>query len=222
MIYPSLTSTDKNQITINFDQINKLNIDTVCLFLTCLEKEERTDLFERLKKSSITNIPFVHLRSDMDEFEIEYLINNFNTQVFNIHSQNNHPLQYDLSKYKNQIFVENTFGEFDEETIKKFAGICIDFTHLENFRRKDKAIYNKQISQIEKYQCRCGHVGAIKGKPIFDEKLNRLHYDLHYLENMSEVDYLVKYKKYYPEFMVLELENSIEQQLEIIKYLIKI
>lgn len=221
MIYPSLTSTDKNQIKVGLEQVNKLKLDCVCIFLTGLVKEERTVLFEQLKQSSVTNIPFVHLRSDMDEMEVDYLIKNFKTQVFNIHSKNSHPLKYDLSKYKDQIFIENTDSEFDEETVKQFAGICIDFSHLEHFRKADEVIHNKLISQIEKYPCKCGHIGAIKEKPRFSEELKKFRYDFHYVDNLSEVDYLFKYKKYFPEFMALELENNIEKQLEIIEYLNK-
>ncbi len=219
MFYPSLTSTDKSQIPINLAQITKLNIKSICLFLTCLEKDERAALFDQLKKSPIVNIPFVHLRSDMDGFEIDYLIKNFNTQIFNTHSQKEHPIKYDLSKYKNQIYIENTSGEFDEETIKDFAGICIDFSHLEHARKANETIYNKLISQIEKYPCRCCHISAIKEKPVFDKEQNGLRYDYHFLEEMAEIDYLIKYKKYFPEIMALELENTIEKQLEIINHL---
>lgn len=227
MLYPSLTSTDKNKININFDQINKLNIDTICLFLTCLEKEERNSLYQKLKQSSIINIPFVHLRSDMDELEMEYLINNFNTKVFNIHSLKIHPLTYDLSKYKNKIFVENTLGKFDEETIKLFAGICIDFSHLEHYRITEEETYNKLISQIEKYPCKCGHVSAIKQTPFFDERIQKFHHDFHFIDKgaslnkdapWTEIEYVFKYNKYFPQYLALELENTIEEQLEIIKY----
>jgi hypothetical protein len=219
MFYPSLTSTDKKQIETNLDLINKLNVTSVCLFLTCLEKNERTSLYEKLKQYSILNIPFVHLRSDVDVLEIEYLIENFSTKVFNIHSQQIHPLKHDLSKYKSQIYIENDLGEFDEKSVKEFAGICIDFSHLEHFRKSDPVVYNKLISQIEKFPCKCGHVSAIKEKPVLDEKYNRLHYDFHYMEKISEMDYIIKYKKYFPQFLALELENNIEEQLKIINYL---
>ena len=41
----------------------------------------------------------------------------------------------------------------------------------------------------------------------------------HWLNSMSEMDYLLGYQDFFPEIMALEMENSLAKQLEVIDYL---
>ena len=204
------------------EEIKKLGLKEIALFPTALVREERYELYEELKKLSLERIPFVHLRTDMEVEEIDYLVENFKTEIFNIHTTINWPLLHDYSKYAKQIFIENGGQTVPtEEELNKFAGLCIDFSHWENNVILGDVEYDKQMKErIQKYIVGICHLSVIKEEPIPDRFNDReLQYDSHLLEKTQELDYLKKYAQYIPAVCAIELENSIEQQLEVKQYL---
>ena len=218
-IFPSITTISSNWRE-KIKEIVKLGLREVCLFPTCLEKSEREELYKLLEKTKIEKIPLVHLRHDMNSEELDYLMKNYQTEVFNTHTERKYPFLYNLDKYKNIIYIENTSLPLDEEEIKNFAGVCIDFSHLEINRVLNRERYKNDIEILEKYPCGCNHISAIKKIP-FREK-NKVEYDdFHYLEDLSELNYLKKYPaKYFSSIIAIELENNIEEQLKAKNYLI--
>jgi len=213
-IYPTLTSTEKGNIDKYVKEINSLKIKEICLFLTGLEKTERKELYRKLEETCLEKIPFVHLRSDMNSEELKYLIGKYKTKIFNIHSEKQYPLENDLSKYIKQIYIENIFSELDEKEIQKFAGICIDFSHLEKMRLISPDIYNHNLEIINKYPFGCAHISAFKS---LDNPVTN-----HFAEQKSDFDYLKRYKPLFPEICAIELENSISDQLSFIDYIYSI
>ena len=208
-------------------EICNLNIKEIAIFPTCLDREEREELYKLLENSPVRKIPFVHLRGDMQAKEIEYLIKNYGTEVFNMHSEKEYPYPEDCLKFKEKICIENVYYPLDEEEVKKFSGICIDFSHLEN----DRWLYGKKfehnIQVIEKFSVKCNHISAIRKEVWLDSKSkyykHNVRYDSHCLKELSELDYLKKYPlKYFSRYIAIELENSIKEQLEIKNYLEKI
>lgn len=204
------------------EEVKALGLKQVALFLTCANPEERQEIYEFLKDTKIKEIPFVHLRTDMTKDEIDYLIKNYHTQAFNIHSNKEFPYPKDIKRYKNMVYIENVYGALDENEIKQFAGICLDFSHLEEDRRFTPDLYAKNIVMIEKYGCGCNHLSPAKsahfkneGEISAGEKKYPKEQHPHFLNDLSQLDYLKGYpKKYFSKFPALELENSIEEQLE--------
>ncbi len=189
----------------------------VCLFLTVVDFQERKKIYQELEKTDIKSIPFVHLRNDIKAEEIDFLIKKYNTEVFNTHSQKEFPFVYDISKYKNKIYIENVHYKIDEKEIKEFAGICLDFAHLENDRIFKKEKFDHDIKLIKKYPIGCSHISCIKKEKRKDKEIFR--HDFHHFEDLSEFDYLKKYSSLFAPFNALELENSIEEQLKAKKYI---
>ena len=76
---------------------------------------------------------------------------------------------------------------------------------------------------LKKYGCGLWHVGAIK-KEMISNLGDRIggFYDCHWLGDLSELNYLTRYKRWLPGVVVIELENSISEQLKIKKYLEKL
>jgi hypothetical protein len=223
---PSLTTVTMNAGVGNWmamiEDIKRLKLTEIGLFPTVLEKNERYKLYEELKKTSIENIPFVHLRGqDMDLEELDYLVENFHTEVFNIHTTVTWPVAFDYSKYAKQIFIEN--GKFvpTEEELDKFGGLCIDFSHWENMVKLGNVEYDQAMKdRISKYPIGVCHLSIIKDE-IFPNpfKPEILQYDSHEMEKLSEYDYLKKYVEYLPAISAIELVNPIEQQLDVKTYL---
>jgi hypothetical protein len=157
----------------------------------------------------------------MDVWELDFLVNEFKTEVFNTHTQREYLLSFNLDKYKDRIYIENTYLPLDEKEINEFAGICLDFSHLDNDRRFRENVYENNIKMIEKYGCGCNHISPQKSFPFLDKKErdpNLKH--PHFFDNLSEFDYLKNYpKRYFSPYLAVEIENSIKEQLGVIKYI---
>ncbi len=218
-----LTTTSASNWKDKIREIIKFNIKEVSIFPTTLKHDERKELYELLENSPIEVIPHAHLRSDMDIKEINYLKRRFKTKVFNIHSEKEYPLVYNLSAVKSLIFVENTILPGKEE-FEKFGGICIDFSHWhDEALRKNKRYDNMMHDFVKKYKIGCCHISAIKNKPIPDAVIKHcLVYASHKLDDLSEIDYVKKYNNYIPDIVSIELENSFEEQIKVKEYLEKI
>lgn len=222
-IYPSVTSTTKNWREL-IKEVKNLGLTEICFFPTNLTSKERREAYQLLDQTQIKKIPLVHLRHDMNEEEIKYFTEKYKTEIFNIHSQlySHCIFKIDLKKYKN-IYLENVLSPLDEET-KNFAGICLDTAHLEHQRLVKSDLFNNWIECLNKFPVGGAHLSAISQKPCFIEVEGSkiFGYDSHKYTKLSELDYVKRYKKYLPEIIALELENSISEQLEAIKYLEKI
>ena len=221
-ILPTITTITPGAWREKIKEVQKLKLKEIALFPTCLNQAERKALYQLLKETNIKSIPLVHLRSDMEEGELAYLIKNYQTKVFNTHTWREYSISANWAKYQNLIYIENTHQRLDEEEIKKFAGVCLDFSHLENDRLLHQDIYEHDIKLIQRYPLGCGHISAIKTAPVSDRK-SKLGYDSHDFENLSEFEYLKRYPlKYFPELIAVELENSLEDQLKAKEYIIKL
>ncbi|PIP23105.1 MAG: hypothetical protein COX37_00425 [Candidatus Nealsonbacteria bacterium CG23_combo_of_CG06-09_8_20_14_all_39_17] len=222
-IIPAITTTSGSDWRGKVKEVINIGLEEVCLFPTCLEKKERQELYQLMEKTKIKKILFVHIRGDMDLEELDFLIERFGTQVFNIHSQSEYPMIYDYSKYKDILFIENTFSPLNEEELKNFGGICLDISHLENDRFFKKERFEHNVEVLEKYTIGCNHISCISEDIRIDEVEKCPRRDSHFLKNLSDLDYLKKYPlRYFSPFIALELENSLEEQLKAKDYIAEI
>ncbi|MFH1744990.1 MAG: hypothetical protein ABH881_02360 [bacterium] len=118
-ILPAITTLKGSNWREKINEINKLKLDETALFLTGIDAKARRALYKMLEKSTIKQIPFVHLRSDMELWELDYLTQNYHAQIFNTHSQAEFPFKYDLSKYQKMTFIENTCTAYDAKEIEQ-------------------------------------------------------------------------------------------------------
>lgn len=245
-IYPSITTTRGSNWRKQICDIKKLSLKEICLFPTCLDMKERKRLYRLLKGTPIKRIPLVHLRNDMELWELDYLVKNYKVKAFNIHPLSRYPIINDFSKYKEKIYIENFRQPLNEKEIKQFKGICIDFSHLEYSRLCYPKDYRHNLRLIKKYPHDYAHISAVKYKRCtatfelgslahhenkfspglaakYKSDVDKKCYSLHYLGDLSELDYLKRYlSKYRPSVIAIELENSIAEQLQIKKYILKL
>jgi hypothetical protein len=108
--------------------------------------------------------------------------------------------------------------------LEEYGGLCVDFAHWEGEKLKGNTEYVQKMDHlVKKIKIGCAHISAIKNEPtpiVIDA--TKREYDSHVLGNLSELNYLKKYKAYFPEIMSIELENPIAEQLEAKKYTEKI
>ncbi len=219
-LLPAITTIYNLKWQEKIAEVKKLKLKEICVFLTCLNSKKRRELYKLIKETKIKEIPFLHLRSDMELWELDYFVENYGTQIFNIHSQVEFPLDYDYSKYKDSIYIENTSHPYNKEEIKNFGGICLDLAHLENGRISAKEKFEHNTKIIKRYPIGCNHISAIK-KTACANEIGKVTYDSHSLEDFSELDYLKKYPStYFSSFIAIELENSITEQLKARDYII--
>ncbi len=202
-------------------EIDVLGLEKVAIFPTCLNKEQRQEMYGLLEKTKLKEIPFVHIRSDMSVDELDYLQQKFKTKVFNIHTTRQYPLTYDLSQYKKFLFVENTWP-WDENEIKNYAGVCLDFSHLQDAQLLRSSDYENNLEILKKYPVGCNHISAI-GKEItyYDGKDGKMPFhSKHFFNDLSQFDYLKQYpKEFFSKFCAMEVENSLQEQLKAIDYI---
>ena len=204
-------------------EIDELHIERVAVFPTCLDKEQRQEMYDLLEKTKIKEIPFVHIRSDMALDELEYFVKRFKTQAFNTHTEKQWPLQHDLSKFKEIIFIENAGFPLDAEEIKSFAGICLDFSHLENDRIMSPERFKAQEKLLYQHKIGCNHIAAILKEKQQTEDGEGISFDRHYFKSLDEFDYLKKYpQEWFSQFCAIELENSLAEQLKVIDYIVNL
>ncbi|MFA6227896.1 MAG: hypothetical protein WC668_01785 [Patescibacteria group bacterium] len=221
IILPSITTTRHANWRQMISDCDSLGIKETALFLSALPAEEHEKLYEALKQSNIKSIPFVHLRSDMPPEEVDYLIDNYGAKMFNIHSQKQFYLKYDLSRFKSMIYLENTNNSITDE-IGEWAGLCLDVSHHENKRLLGLPLYREVAELLKKYPVGCWHLNAIGPEPIVKIEDDDYGYDKHNFENLSEFDYCVRYREYLPKYIALELENTIAEQLKAKEYVTKL
>lgn len=219
-----LTTTPASDWREKTREIDKFGIKEIALFPTFLKtKKEREELYGLLEKTGLESIPHVHLRPEnMILEELDYFVKKYNTEVFNIHSPREFPLNYDYSRYKKIIYLENTdFIPNEKEIIELGNGLCIDFSHWENGIKKNNEEYNNFHELAKKYSVGCCHISGISNE-LFPYKYCKPSYDIHTVNNLSELNYIKKYIKYLPDIISIELENSFEEQLKVKEYLEKI
>lgn len=217
-LLPSITTITPGGWCKKVKEIDRLKLRTVALFPTCLDKKTRRRLYAALEKTKLKIIPFVHLRAgDMGVDEIAYLIRRWGTKAFNVHS----PRQYAVGeavekKYHGKIFLENTDYFWDENEIRRFAGLCLDFAHLESDRLSGNLKYWRLgLRLINKYPVGCGHISAVRAYTHYDRDRREQRHDFHAFEKLSDFDYLRRFPvRAFPHYAALELENPLAEQLQ--------
>lgn len=202
-------------------EIDELDLEKAALFPTFLELEQRKEFYALLEKTCLKRVPFCHLRSDMEFWELDYLIEKWKCSVFNLHTQREYPFQHDYLKYKSMLYIENVYFDFDEKEISSAAGICLDFSHMENDRVLHPEKFEKRKKVLEKYGIGCNHISAVRQKPYKDEN-GYMIVSSHFMKSLEDLNYLKHYPHhYFSQFCALELENSLKEQIEAIEYILK-
>ncbi len=209
-------------------EIEKFQIKEIAFFPTFLKKKERQKLYWLLEETCLEKMPHVHLRDDMDEEEISYFVERFSTSRFNIHcNMKAFKVLENLSSFwREKIFLENQWEISQDflEMLNLCGGLCIDFSHWEEFGfYKNNQGYDQFSDLARKYQIGCCHISAVrklgKIKKALATNFNLFQIADHTFCSLEEFEYLLKYQQYLPDIISLELENSLEEQILVKNYL---
>jgi hypothetical protein len=176
-------------------------------------------------------MPHVHLRDDMEAWELDLFVRKYGAQAFNVHNFISDKLFKILKdpNYVKMVFVENC-EEIDERfmnVLGEFAGICLDVVHWADigliYKNPSYANFEKLL---EKHEIGCSHVSALTGK--VDKCVHYItgkEYEFqssHFIDDLSQLNYVKKYVNYLPKYVSIELENPFVEQLEAVEHLKKI
>ncbi len=224
-----LTTTPGSDWKEKTNEIVKYNLKEVALFPTFLKIKDRKKLYQLLEKTPLQNIPHVHLRDDMEDWEIKYFLKKYKTQVFNIHSKEKDALYLEKNpSLSSRFFVENAdiLPKSFFELVERCGGVCLDVSHFYDFGvlQKEKT-YQGFLEFLKKTKVGCCHISAIQENPTVQTNLGSgkktIAYSKHFLHKLTELNYVREYRSYLPEIISIELENSFEEQLEFKEYLRK-
>lgn len=218
-LLPGLTSTKKERIPPFLEAMQRFETKRIALFPTCLTPGERRSLYQQLERFEGLAIPHVHLRSDADEAEMQYLSDRFGTEAFNIHPQaSEHPFSNLPERFAKRIFVENTNIAPEDAEVRACGGLCPDFSHWENAKLMGRTAHTRQMDRLVRaFSSGCCHLSAVRpGNP---NDYNG-EWDHHEFSSLEDFSYLARYKEFLPRrWASLELQNSLEEQLSAVEYL---
>lgn len=190
----------------------RLGIQRFALFLTGLKLAERTECYRLLLQHRLRHeaeIPFVHARSDMHPDEFRFLMGEFGTDRFNLHRHGQRPLEHELPPgLRERIYIENAW-HLQASDLDGFAGICLDFSHLEAVMYEEPEEYAALEALLDRFPIGANHVSAFK---LRARGLGRR--DRHRVSDPDDLDYLAGFpRRYFAKYVALELTNPLGQQL---------
>ena len=192
----------------------RLGLARVALFLTGLNPVQRKTLYQLLLSQRLRHefaIPFVHARGDMHSDEYRFLMGEFGAERFNLHRRRQQPHEHDLSKeLRSRIYIENAW-HLEQADLKGFAGICLDFSHLEAVMYEEPKEYPMLEGLLDRFPIGANHVSAF----LLERSQNNRR-DRHFTTSPGDFDYLSGFpRRYFGKFVALELSNPLEEQLTV-------
>jgi sugar phosphate isomerase/epimerase len=221
----STVGVRKNRLEESLAEVVELGLTEIGVFMTGVavpEREEAYRLIRRFLVGHTVRVPFVHARTDMKEEEYRFFEDELGTEWFNIHPLREWPLHYTYSKRLNgKILIENIEGGLTDEDLEGFGGICLDLSHLENYKyRLQTNVYRSIDTVLRSHPIRANHISAVYDTSHYDEYTKAQDFAVHFAEDLSNLDYVKRFPaEYFAPLVVLELQNSLIEQLALARHL---
>jgi len=214
-IFLSITGEKNIDWQAKLKELDQLKIRKAAVFLSAFDRKERDHFYRFLLRSSIKSVPFVHLRDDVSKEEIQFFINKFKTDHFNIH-ESDFKLLDQWKGFWNKLYLEMNYDSKISKNVKvrRIGGFCVDLAHLKSaIARGAKEAHYVHLRK-DKIKFACNHLGG-----YCPEKMR----DLHTVASLKDFDYLTTLPKYvFGKVIALEINNSIKEQIVFKKHIGKL
>ena len=214
-IIPSITTSNFEITDIQVEELKKLDVKKIGLFLTGMHfHSDRMNLIKTLHSIGGITCPLVHVRIDSKPEELEFCLEHFNTQFFNLHAiHEDNFIKSDIYKFKDKMLAENS-RMLTKKQVDSFAGICLDLSHYFEDSFRNKEVVEDIQHAIKHHPIYCNHISAVR-------KDKKNWYSEHIGNYNSDFDYLKKIPGEYfgTVCSCMELETSITKQLNLIAYI---
>lgn len=214
-IFPTITTCPSFSWRHKLLEVQRLGLTEISVFPTFITLAERKKLYAELDKSSIKWVPHVHVRSDFEVWEFEFFWKRFKTRSFN-HHENYYRDALRWRPYMKNLYIEFNYDNMlaHKTDLSFTSGLCVDLAHLWSAKALGRIEFEIQDKYASKHGVGCNHLNGFT--PHFKR-------DMHYVSDKHSFDYLKEIpKKFFGKIISLELNNSIEKQLEYKKYIEKI
>jgi|GEM_PF-2401546 len=221
-----LTTTGISQWRDKVSEIKQLNIAQAALLPTALKQAERQNLYRLLEESGLATLPCVQLAADSTVEEIDYLVSRFKTQALTCYADTaGYALLDRLPKYNSMIFVENFASETADKLFSadyfakhQVSGLCVNLANLAELGRTAKRHHKTVSAFMNKYPVKVSVVSGVKTSVWF-KMFNKTYVDRS-LDSLNDLAYLKQTAvNYLGRWVVMDLENSFLEQVEIKKFL---
>jgi hypothetical protein len=147
----------------------------------------------------------------MQPDEYRLLMDEFNANRFNLHRSSQRPIEHPLSpEVLSRIYIENAW-RLEASDLAGFAGICLDFSHMEAVMYEEKTYYPVLEGLLERFPVGANHVSAFKLRPQANWRRDR-----NFVSEPDDLDYLAGFpRRYFAKYVAIELTNPLEEQLSI-------
>jgi len=203
----SVAGAGKNSLLSKIKEINQRKITRACLFLTMVDKTERRQVYQALLKSTIKEIPLVHLRNDMSLEEVLFLEEHFHPTYYTIHA-NSFRYLFKWLGFKKRLYLETSNSEkiLDITKVEIVGGFCVDLAHFKIEEKRQSPQYKYQMSYAKQSRLFvCNHLNGYSYFRIKDLHLIRRSRDLSYLKTLPSF--------IFGKIIALEMKNPIREQL---------
>lgn len=197
-------------------EINRRQIAQAGLFLTQVNKSERRRVYQALLKSTIKEIPLIHLRNDMSGEEVRFLKDNFHPTYYTIHKSSFRYL-YKWSGFKKKLYLEfsGRLGKVPPFRLDTIGGFCVDLAHYKIGETCQSDEFKYQLARRKnKKLFACNHLNG------YDPRINNCNHlpkadrDFAYLKTLP--------RHIFSPLIALEMENPIKEQLAWRKKILKL
>lgn len=195
-------------------EIEKLKIREAALFLERFDLKQRKKIYAALSVSHLKKIPMIHIKNDMERWELEWLAKKYDNPFFTIHEDGFVHMHKWRGFYK-KLFLELNYNNkvAPYVNVAKVGGFCIDLSHFKSAEERWAKEFEYVLKRKKTARFACNHLNG------YSVKQNR---DLHKIKSLKEFDYLTTLPHFiFSDVIGIEAENSIAEQLEFKKYLVK-
>ncbi len=214
-IFPTVTTCPRFSWRYKLQEIKRLGLKEVSVFPTFMLRQEREKFYQEFDKSGIKWVPHLHVRDDFKLWEFEYFWKKYKTRYFN-HHENFYRDALRWQPYMKNLYIEFNYDNMmaHKTDLSYTAGLCVDFSHLWAAKQRGRIEFEIQDKYASTHGVGCNHLNG------YSEKRRC---DLHYVSDKHQLDYLKEIpKKFFGKIISLEMNNSIEKQLEYKSYIEKI
>ncbi len=196
-------------------EIEKFKIDRASLFLEQFStKIQRKKIYKAILESRIKEIPLIHIRNEMDKDELSFLLKKFKNPYLTIHESGFKYFKKWGGLHRN-LYLEMNYdnkisGNVD---VKKIGGFCVDLAHFKTSEERWTKEFLYESSKNKRY-FRCNHLSGFSFKDNRDVHLPKSKKDFNYLKTLP--------KFIFGDVIAIEIYNSIAEQLEFKKHIIKL
>ncbi len=212
----SLTGDSEKHWRDKINEINDLGLKKIALFLEYYKKDQREMIYKALEESCVEEIPLVHIKNDMDRYELKYLKDKYFNSTLTIHENSFDYVEKWHGFYKS-LYLEMNFDNFIAQNVKveKIGGFCVDLAHFKAGEEK----WSKDFEYVLKRRKNkniftCNHLGGYS----YEKNL-----DVHVPTSVHQFDYLKTLPDFvFSDIIAIEITNSIADQIKYKKYILEI